>query len=125
MSHILVVDDDPFMRDALGFSLEMRGFEISLAAGVDEALRMLVDSADKSFDAVISDTQMPEKDGLVLLAELKRVESRFRGLPFILLSGDMTPELREKAIQGGAREALSKTERRLSGLLGELLNLND
>ncbi len=125
MSHILLVEDDRFMQEALSLTLEIMGCKVSLAADSDEAWRILTDHPVATFNAIISDMQMPGKDGLALLAEVKREESLHRNLPFILLSGSMTPELRERALQGGAKEALSKTEHKLQAILKGLLNLKE
>ena len=80
---VLVVDDIPDSRDALAFRLQLVGFEPLLAAGVDEALKILESGAAVSL--VIADELMPGKGGLDLLAAL-RSDTRHEKLPFVLLS---------------------------------------
>ena len=74
---ILVVDDEPAVRDSLKRALTLEGYEVALAADGREALRALAFSAP---DAIVLDVLMPEVDGL-------EVCRRLRG------AGDHTPTL--------------------------------
>ncbi len=65
---ILVVDDDGTTRYSLARTLQNMGCEVEMAAGGEEALD-LFDSAPH--DVVLVDVEMPQMDGLALLAELK------------------------------------------------------
>ena len=65
---ILHVDDDPCILQASKDILEMEGnFEVDSALSVDEAVKKL---EEQSYDAVISDYEMPQKNGLNFLSEL-------------------------------------------------------
>ena len=64
---ILVVDDDPRMREMLSEILVEEGFAVHPAEGVDEALRML---AIGGVALVITDLQMSPRSGLDLLTEI-------------------------------------------------------
>ncbi len=66
---ILVVDDDPSLRETLGILLRRAGHEVDAAANVKEALA----AADgKGFDVILTDVRMPGGDGIGLLAEIAR-----------------------------------------------------
>ena len=77
---ILVVDDEPAVREAVERALRLDGYDVSLAADGLEALDNLGGGGGRSPDAVVLDVLMPRVDGL----ELCR---RMRG------SGDRTPVL--------------------------------
>ncbi|HXX47501.1 MAG TPA: response regulator, partial [Myxococcota bacterium] len=65
---VLVVDDEPAMREMLVSLLDESGIRAQSASSADEAL---ASSRDAEFDAVLSDIRMPGKNGLALLAELR------------------------------------------------------
>ncbi len=68
MPSLLVVDDEPTMRDYLRAALAGR-YQVTVAADGDEALAAL---AETRVDLVLSDVRMPGRDGLSLLAELQQ-----------------------------------------------------
>ncbi|MBF0227320.1 MAG: response regulator [Desulfobacterales bacterium] len=82
-SKILVVDDDPFVRDLLGFVLDSEGYAIETAEDGMEGLKKY--SSDADINLVISDMNMPEMNGLEML---EKIRSDKKNIPFILLSGD-------------------------------------
>ncbi len=65
---ILVVDDEPAVRDSLRRALVLEGYEVDLAADGREALRTL---AGKAPDAIVLDLVMPEIDGLEVCRRLR------------------------------------------------------
>jgi len=70
-ARMLVVDDEPGMRDFLQIMLEKRGYEVVIAAAVGEARARL---RETTFDVVITDLKMPGGSGLDVLAEAKEVD---------------------------------------------------
>jgi len=89
-AYVLVIEDDASMRDALGRMLQQWGVLVEAAASGEDALR-IVDEAERSFDAIVSDYRLPgEWDGIRLIDELRRVEGV--RLPAILLSGEYRVE---------------------------------
>jgi CheY-like chemotaxis protein len=66
---ILVVDDEPQIRSMLHDALTKAGFDVSEASDGKEAIDTLRKS---SFDVVIADILMPEKDGLEVIMYLQR-----------------------------------------------------
>ncbi len=65
---VLVVDDEPFIRDLVNFLLSGRGHSVDAADGGIAALEMI---KSRTYDLVISDLKMPELDGLDLFARIK------------------------------------------------------
>jgi len=77
---VLVVDDDPSVRSALGRLLGLK-FQVEVAGSADEAERML---SSRRFSAIVSDFDMPGHDGIWLLS---RVAEQFPSTRRIILSG--------------------------------------
>lgn len=76
---VLVVDDEPLVREVVGRYLEQDGFRVMVAADGDEALRLLGSGTP---ELVVLDVMLPGVGGLDVLAELRR-----RGeVPVILLT---------------------------------------
>ena len=99
---ILVVDDQESMRVLLQDMLEEIGYEVSLAEGGMQALKMLEES---QFDLVLSDLNMPEMDGSVLLKEIK---ARYPGLPVVIITGYGTFHTEKRLMREGADGYISK-----------------
>ncbi len=83
---ILVVDDDPFVREVLARVLERRGWRCVRARDADDAERVFGDG--REFVAAVTDLEMPGGDGVALAARLR---ARRPDLPIVLASGaDLT-----------------------------------
>jgi len=81
---ILVVDDDPDMRDAITIILESRGYQIVTAQDGLEALANL--KAEKP-DLMMLDLLMPKMDGFAVMKELQDVRwAKYREIPILILS---------------------------------------
>jgi two-component system, OmpR family, response regulator MprA len=74
---ILVVDDEPAVRDALQRALKIQGYDVTLSPGGADALMRL---AKDRWDAVVLDVMMPQVDGLEVARTIRR-------------GGDSTPVL--------------------------------
>ena len=79
---ILVVDDDPRVREAVARLLTLDGLELGQAEHAQAALALL--AQDPGFDLVLSDIAMPGLDGIGLYRHLARVRPE---LPVILMTG--------------------------------------
>jgi DNA-binding NtrC family response regulator len=64
---VLVVDDEPGMRDTLVAILELQGHRVSSAADGDSAFTAV---QQKAFDVVVMDVRMPGRDGVSVLQEM-------------------------------------------------------
>ena len=101
--HVLHVDDDPLLLDiSKKILIDMGDFEIDQACCVDEAFQYM---ATKHYDVVISDFEMPQKNGLQFLKELREANNE---IPFILFTGRGREEIAIKALNLGANRYLNK-----------------
>ena len=81
---ILVVDDDPDMRDAITIILESRGYQIVTAQDGVEGLANL--KAERP-DLMMLDLLMPKMDGFAVLKELQDARwAKYRDIPILILS---------------------------------------
>ncbi len=81
MARVLIVDDEPDLRQYLAFELEGRGFGTAMAGdGVDAIMHVL----DGGFDALVMDIRMPRLDGLNALRIIRRVAPQ---LPVVMFTG--------------------------------------
>jgi CheY-like chemotaxis protein len=87
MKRLLVIDDEPFVRDALKRVLEEDDLQVDVAADAETALVQLNRQA---YDLVILDIIMPGMDGVELL---RRLRAEFPGLRVIAISGGGNFEL--------------------------------
>ena len=102
MTQILIVDDEPFLREELQESLELEDYDVVAAASVPEALAEL---AKDSFDVVVTDLKMPKVSGLDLLRKLS--DQGFAGR-VVVVSGHGAESSREEAMALGAVACFAK-----------------
>ena len=74
-ARILVVDDEPYIRELVRETLKSRSFETGVAANGVEALDIL---SRERFDIMLTDVVMPGMDGLELLKRAKRAHPKLR-----------------------------------------------
>ncbi len=88
MSRVLVVDDDPSVREVLVQDLEDAGFEAHPAESGRAALKELcaATAEDSPYDAMVLDIIMPDVDGWQVL-EAVRHNPLWRGIPIVVISG--------------------------------------
>ena len=93
---VLVVDDDPAVRNSLQFCLEVEGFLVrTYASGSD----LLNDLNIPESGCLVIDYRLPGMSGLELLSELRR---RKVSLPAIMITTHPTASVREQAAAAGA-----------------------
>jgi CheY-like chemotaxis protein len=108
---ILLAEDNDAMRMLLALRLGALGHDVLNAASVAEAISLL---ESHHVDGVLSDHAMPGGSGLQLLAY---VRNRVPGRPFVLMSAEVTPEMRAAATAGGVDAVVPKED------LGPLLHV--
>jgi two-component system response regulator MprA len=99
---LLVVDDDPSVREALALVLDLNGFEVATAVDGRQAIRALsVDSPD----AVILDVLMPGLDGLEVCRRIRATGNR---TPVLMLTARAEVSERVAGLEAGADDYLAK-----------------
>lgn len=99
---VLVVDDDPEIREVLQMRLEAMGLEVAAAGGSREALAAL-DAG--GFDLALFDLRMEPMDGIALMEAARQ---RQPGLPVLIMTAHGSIEDAVAAIQRGAFDYLTK-----------------
>jgi two-component system response regulator FlrC len=102
MKHVVIVDDDPTMREAMHETLSIAGYRTSLC-GDGESAERVIKAGD--VDLVISDIRMPGIDGLELL---RRTKAHPDAPPFIVISGHATVPEAVETMKRGAYDLLVK-----------------
>ncbi len=102
-SYILVVDDEPDIRETIKEILEDEGYEVGLAADAAQAREAL---RQRRPDLILLDVWLPDDDGITLLKEW----SEGQGLvaPVIMISGHGTVETAVEATRLGAYDFVEK-----------------
>ncbi len=101
---VLHVDDEVSLLKVAKQILELQGlFQVDSAGSVEEAFEKM---KQKDYDVIVSDYQMPIKDGLQFLKELKE---NANNIPFILFTGKGREEVAIEALNLGADRYFSKT----------------
>ena len=117
---ILVVDDEPAVREALRRALQLEGYDVELAGDGVEALERL---AADGIDAVLLDVMMPRLDGLETCRRLRRGGN---ALPVLMLTARDAVSDRVAGLDAGADDyvvkpfALEELLARLRALLRRL-----
>jgi two-component system, OmpR family, response regulator MprA len=99
---ILVVDDEPAVRDSLRRALGLEGYEVELAGDGVEALEAL---ASDGVDALLLDVSMPRLDGLETCRQLRRAGST---LPVLMLTARDAVSDRVAGLDAGADDYVVK-----------------
>ena len=99
---VLVVEDDPNLREAVCDTLELAGQAVVSAPGGEEALRLL---DGQPVSLVVSDVRMMPMDGIALLKEIR---SRHAHLPVVLMTAYADVDRAVEAMRSGACDFLLK-----------------
>jgi DNA-binding response OmpR family regulator len=84
MPKILIVEDDPAVRDVVEYALSREGMETeAVSSGVAARARLFSGAA---FDLVILDLMLPDTDGVTLCRELRSADCASRDVPVIMLT---------------------------------------
>ena len=102
---ILVVDDELDVLDTIGSSFIAKNYKVLIAYSADIALEMLLKN---HVDLLITDLEMPEKDGFYL-AEKARKIIKYRQLPIVMLAVNKDKDVTERGSEYGITAILSKS----------------
>ena len=107
--HVLVAEDNPYNQAVMEDLLPRRGHTVHVAGDGREALKAL---EQDYFDVMLLDIHMPEQDGFQVVALLRQREQRTgRHLPIIALTARCAAGERERCLQAGMDDYLSKPVR--------------
>jgi DNA-binding response OmpR family regulator len=101
---ILVVDDDPEVRELLGFNLKKAGFAIGTAANGVEALKK---ACSVSPDLILLDLMMPELDGFAV-CEILRRDPATSAIPILIVTAVSGQLARLTGLESGATDYMTK-----------------
>ena len=99
---LLVVDDEPFLREAVAASLRFLGFQVTTADTAAGALRL---ARDRPFDLVVLDVMLPDGDGFEVVRRLRR--DGF-GVPVVFLTARDTEADKVAGLSLGGDDYMTK-----------------
>lgn len=118
---ILVVDDEKFNRKLLSVILQKYDIEVWEAGSGKEALEIL---EERLPDLALVDINMAEMDGLKMVGNVRmKDDNRYKELPVIAVTADLTEEKREKYVASGFNDCLMKpfNEKNLISLISKTI----
>ena len=101
---VLIVDDDPIVRDIYSLALERAGYEVLTAADGEDGLSTAA-SANPNF--IFLDIRMPRMDGIEMLRRII-ADPVTHDIPVVMLSNYDEPALINQTLGLGAKEYLTK-----------------
>jgi len=107
-ARLLVVEDSDFFRDLIGPMLNASGYHVTAVPTAVQALQLRDDG--QTFDAIISDIEMPEMDGFAF-ARAVRAGGPWRTLPMIALSSRSSDADKNTARESGFTDYVVKFDR--------------
>src|SRR5579872_103145 len=100
--HILVIDDEPDIRESLEVLLSSEGYTVELAANATEGLKRLEGSP---YDLVLLDLMMPDKSGMQVLEEVRAKDLE---TPIFMITAYGSVEVAVQALKHGASDYFPK-----------------
>lgn len=104
MATILAVDDSASMRQMVSFTLKSAGHEVIEAVDGVDALNK---AKGNNPDAVLTDVNMPNMDGITLITELRKLPT-YKHTPMLMLTTESSGEMKGKGKSAGATGWLVK-----------------
>ncbi len=104
MATILAVDDSEPMRKMISFILKNAGYDVEEAEDGADALKKAQVSL---FDCIVTDINMPNKDGIELIKDLRALPG-YKHIPMLVISTDSRLEKQLEAKAAGATEWIVK-----------------
>jgi two-component system chemotaxis response regulator CheY len=98
MRCILAVDDSPSMRQMVSFTLKSAGYEVIEAGDGIEALSK---AKARKVDMVITDLNMPNRDGIALIADLRALPE-YKFTPILMLTTESGSDKKQAGKSAGA-----------------------
>src|SRR5882724_13391955 len=102
--HVLIVDDDPALLQALPETLRLRMSDVTVDTA-DSAAAALDRISARDYDAIVTDIKIPGMDGLELLAEIR---THRPDTPTLMITGHGEHDLVVNALRAGAYDFIQK-----------------
>jgi len=102
VTRVLIVDDEPGIRETFQTILEDEGYDITTAADFFEAESAL---ANHPYDVVIADIILPRVNGLALLQRVREIDAN---IPVIMVTGEPNVATATDAVRHGAYDYIAK-----------------
>jgi DNA-binding NtrC family response regulator len=99
---VLVIDDEPVVRDAARLVLEQEGLRVAVAADGDEGL---AHEAMEDCRLVLCDIMLPGRDGFEVVSDIR---ARRPEVPIVVITGYATTAMAARALDSGATAFLAK-----------------
>jgi len=99
---VLIVDDEPIVRESIRDWLKDAGYEVTTADSGEEALRLMEGA---SFDFVIMDVRLPGKTGISTLKEMKSIYPQVKS---VIITAYPSESFADEAKKSGAIDYLVK-----------------
>lgn len=121
MPSILAVDDSPSMRQMVEYTLRGAGYDVLLAEDGVDALS--VAEQNEVVDLVLTDINMPNKNGIELLKDLRQLP-KYQYTPMLVLTTESSVEMKTKGKEAGATGWIVKpfNPDKLLSMIGRVLN---
>ena len=104
MHSILAVDDSASMRQMVSFTLKSAGYDVTEAVDGQDAYDK---AAQRQFDLVLTDQNMPQLDGIGLTRKLREHPS-FKSTPILILTTESSDQMKQAGRGAGATGWLVK-----------------
>ena len=105
MGKLLIIEDDPILRETLAEILEFWGHIVIQAENGEEGVKMFSESLP---DLLICDINMPKMNGFQVLKKIKTLVRGSQLPPFMFLSAKTTPQNIKDGLDLGAVDFVSK-----------------
>ena len=102
MKHILIVDDEPDIRELLEITLSRMQLEPTAAANVNDAKEIL---SNQAIDLCLTDMRLPDGDGIELVSH---IQEHFPSIPTAVITAHGNMDTAIKALKAGAFDFVSK-----------------
>ena len=107
MSHVLIADDEPDIREIISLKLRDSGFTAAAVENGEACLRYLEDDGTRDPDALLLDVMMPQVDGFTALERIRSSDDH-ADLPVVMLTSRGREEDVLQALESGATDFIAK-----------------
>lgn len=103
--NVLFIEDDRMNRRVVRDMLDVAGATMVEAESAEIGLRIL---DEREFAMVLVDLRMPGMDGITAIEHIRARPDAKAGVPIIVVTADIAPDLRERCLAAGADEVIFK-----------------